>query len=233
MWRADIKRRGRRSARGVTLIELLISTGLLSVVVAGVYLLYTTMQETLARGEMQSDLQQNARVALDRMTQELRMAGYDPQMALPQVASQKFAEIRAAGTNCLSFETYRKDNTTSPPREVSVQVTYYLNGTSLLRRGQDWDDSAGVKAFSAGTTQPLAEAVNQLAFTYYDGYNRLLTPSLPGGCPPGSAALTNLLDASQAAQVRRIGVSLRTRDSRRGVFDEFYTLTSHVALRNR
>ncbi|MBI3085298.1 MAG: prepilin-type N-terminal cleavage/methylation domain-containing protein, partial [candidate division NC10 bacterium] len=60
---------------GFTLVETLIAAALFSVVITGVYVLYTTMQSTLSRGELKSGLQQNARVGLDRMIQEIRMAG--------------------------------------------------------------------------------------------------------------------------------------------------------------
>lgn len=210
-------------------MEVLVATALFSVVMAGVYLLYTTMQGTLTRGEMKSDLHQNARVGLDRMVQELRMAGYDPENALQQVADQPFNEIRAAGGSCLSFVTYRKHGAS----EKSVRVTYSVSDTTLRRREDDWDPAG--KVFSSSATQPLANDVGQLTFTYYDVFNRILKPSgaVAGGCPPGSLPSIQLLDSAQAGQVRRVGVTLRTQESRARVAPESYTLTSHVYLRNR
>ena len=218
------------SSRGFSLLEVLVTTALFSVVLAGVYLLYTTMQETFARGEMQSDLQQNARVGLDRMAQELRMAGYDYQSALAQVASQPFNAIRAAGASCLAFVTTRIHDDGS---ERSVQVTYRLSGTSLERREDDWDPVGRV--FAAPSTQPLAEAVIRLAFTYYDAFSALLQPSgaVTGGCPPGTAPSLSLLDSTQGRQVRRVGIVLQTQETRPRVAPQSYTLTSHVYLRNR
>jgi prepilin-type N-terminal cleavage/methylation domain-containing protein len=222
-----------RRHSGVTLLELLISAALFSLVMGGVYLLYTTMLGTLNRGEMSSDIQQNARVALGRMVQELRMAGYDPQNALGPVTGQRSAELRAAGDNCLSFVTYRIDTETSPATERTVQVTYSLDGTTLRRKGSDWDASAS--AFSGGMTQPLANSVVLLAFTYYDALSQGVIPSgsTMGNCPPGTATLVKLLDVSQIAQIRRIGITVQTRDLQSGIFPESYRLTSHVSLRNR
>ena len=215
--------------RGFTLLEVLITGALFSVVIGGVYLLYTTMQGTLIRGEMKSDLHQNARTGLDRMMQELRMAGYDPQNGLAQVATQKFTALRAAGANCLSFVTYRVEG----GAELSVQVTYAVSGTTLQRSGADWN--AGTNSFSGGSTQPLANSVNLLTFTYYDMLNRILQPSVAaaGGCPPGGAPTIALLDGVQASQVRHIGIALRTLESRPRIPPESYTVTSHVYLRNR
>jgi hypothetical protein len=163
------------------------------------------------------------------MVQELRMAGYDPENALPQVAVQRFNEIRAAGGPCLSFVTYRKHGTS----EKSVRVTYSVSNTVLHRREDDWDPAA--KVFSGSATQPLANTVSQLAFTYYDMFNRILKPSgsIVGGCPPGSLPSIQLLDSAQAGQVRRVGVTLRMLESPARAAPESYTLTSHVYLRNR
>jgi Tfp pilus assembly protein PilW len=229
MWRASGNRGSWRLAPGFSLLEVLVTGALYAVVIAGVYLLYTTMQGTLTRGEMKSDLQQNARVGLDRMVQELRMAGYDPENALGQVAVQRFNEIRAAAGDCLSFVTYRTHNGS----ERTVRVTYSLSAGALRRREEDWVQAS--TTFGPAHTQPVAEAVSQLAFIYYDGFNRIVTPSgaVLGGCPPGSAPSIPLLDTTQAAQVRRVSVTLRTLEARPRVPPESYTLTSHVYLRNR
>ena len=229
MWPASGEAGPRARLRGFSVLEVLVATALFAVVMAGVYSLYVAMQGTFTRGEMKSDLHQNARVGLDRMVQELRMAGYDPENALQQVANQPFNEIRAAGGSCLSFVTYRKHVAS----EKSVRVTYSISGTTLRRQEDDWDPAA--KVFSAASTQPLANAVSQLTFTYYDAFNRILKPSgaVVGGCPSGSAPSIQLLDATQAGQVRRVGVTLRTLESRARVAPESYTLTSHVYLRNR
>src|SRR5512147_2741105 len=140
MWRASGEPGSRARARGFSVPEVLVATALFSVVMAGVYSLYIAMQGTFTRGEMKSDLYQNARVGLDRMVQELRMAGYDPENALQQVAYQRFNEVRAAAASCLSFVTYRKHGAS----EKSVRVTYRVSHTVLQRREDDWDPAAKV-----------------------------------------------------------------------------------------
>ena len=72
------ERPSREACRGMTLVETLIGALIFAFVTAGVYMMYTTMQNTMSRGELMSDLQQNARIGLAQMTQEIRMAGYDP-----------------------------------------------------------------------------------------------------------------------------------------------------------
>jgi prepilin-type N-terminal cleavage/methylation domain-containing protein len=232
-----------RWGRGFTLLETLITTVLFSIVMGGVFLLYTTMQSTLSRGELQTDLQQNARVAMDRMVQEIRMAGYDPSGAIPVVTLQPRAAIRGASSGCLAF--------VAAVGSGSSQISYFLRNESsvsnlldgncpstvkctLRRKEEPWD---GASAFSGGGgAQPLAESVNLLTLTYYDAYNQILTPysTTTQGCPPGATTQSfTQLDYGQMLQIRRVAITLRTRDSRPDVFSQFYTLTDDVRLRNR
>lgn len=237
MWRGPSERTAGPRNRGFTLLEMLVSAALFSLVITGIYMLYTTMLSTMSRGELKSDLQQNARVGLDQMTRELRMAGYDPQVAIPKVALQPKTAIRAASGGCLSFVTYSLDRSTSPATEKSTQITYDLSETTLRRQEDPWD---GTSVFSSGGgAQPLAESMNSLAFTYYDANNNVLTPysfTSTQRCPPtaGAAALAIVqLDYSQLRLIRRVAITLAARDSRPGVLSEFYTLTSDVRLRNK
>jgi hypothetical protein len=229
----------------VTLIETLISSALFAFVIVGVYVLHTTMQTTWSRGEMKTDLQQNARVGLDRLVQELRMAGYDPQGALATVNTAPRTAVRAAGAACLAFVTYNLDRNNVPPTPYSTQVSYYRNADTsvLFRRGEQWNDSSAFTSGGSTKAPPnpvqMATGVQVLSYAYFDIYNAPLVPATVTTtlrCPPAagaSAQAMTLLTADQLAQVRRIVVTLRTRDSRPRVAPEFYTLTTDVRIRNR
>jgi prepilin-type N-terminal cleavage/methylation domain-containing protein len=219
-----------RWGRGFTLLETLITTVLFSIVMGGVFLLYTTMQSTLSRGELMTDLQQNARVAMDRMVQEIRMAGYDPTGIISQVVLPPKSPVRAASSACFSFiaDVYGTG--------AAKQITYDLNGTKLRRREQTWTPGSFDVSCPGNCPQPLAESVNLLTITYYDAYNQILTPYSTNtlGCPPGGTTQTfTQLDYGQMKQIRRVAITLQTRDSRPDVFSQFYTLTNDVRLRNR
>lgn len=224
-----------RTGKGFTLLEVLISTTLFSIVFAGVYLLYATMQGMMSRGELMSDLQQNARVGLDKMVQEIRMAGYDPQGAIPLVALAPNSAIRAASSSCFSFVGYTLLHSTNPPTEKSKQITYSLSGTTMYREEDSWD---GTSAFTAGTAQPQAMVVNSLTFLYYTANNQILVPyswTSTQRCPPtagASAQSAVQLDFWQMRQVKRVVIQIQTRDSRPNVVSEFFTLSSDVFFRN-
>jgi prepilin-type N-terminal cleavage/methylation domain-containing protein len=224
---------------GFSLVEVLVSTALFSLVLASMYLLYTTMLGAMSRGEMFSDLQQNARVGLQRMVQEVRMAGYDPSNAIPLLAPAPQGFIRAATAGCLSFIGYQVD-----PNHASVdltyQISYYLDGTTLRRLAEPWDSSNTTFGASGGA-QPLAENIAALTLTYYDLDNRSIvptgvwasTPQCPSRVPPSPAAAPLLLTANQLAQVYRIGISIKARDTRPRTSLEYFTLDTYVQLRNR
>jgi prepilin-type N-terminal cleavage/methylation domain-containing protein len=62
--------------KGMTLIELLVALGVSGILVAGVYRTFVSQQHTFTVQDQVVDMQQNLRLAINRMTRELRMAGF-------------------------------------------------------------------------------------------------------------------------------------------------------------
>jgi prepilin-type N-terminal cleavage/methylation domain-containing protein len=62
--------------KGVTLIELLIALSISAILIAGIYRAFINQQKTYATQEQVADMQQNVRVAVNRMMREIRMAGF-------------------------------------------------------------------------------------------------------------------------------------------------------------
>jgi len=65
-----------KSTAGVTLIELLIALVISAILVAGIYRVFIHQQRTYRTQEDVADMQQNVRVAINRMIREIRMAGF-------------------------------------------------------------------------------------------------------------------------------------------------------------
>src|SRR5512139_3571070 len=65
-----------RNNRGLTLVEMLVVLVLSSTIVAASYRVMIGGQKVYTVQDQVADMQQNARAALDRMTREVRMAGY-------------------------------------------------------------------------------------------------------------------------------------------------------------
>jgi len=65
-----------KKAEGITLIELLIALVISSILIAGIYRTFIQQQKSYATQEQVADMQQNVRVAINRMMREIRMAGF-------------------------------------------------------------------------------------------------------------------------------------------------------------
>jgi prepilin-type N-terminal cleavage/methylation domain-containing protein len=65
-----------KKSKGVTLIELLIALVISAILIAGIYRTFIQQQKSYATQEQVADMQQNVRVAINRMMREIRMAGF-------------------------------------------------------------------------------------------------------------------------------------------------------------
>ena len=233
----------------MTLVETLIGVLIFAFVTAGVYTMYTTMQNTMSRGELMSDLQQNARIGLAQMVQEIRMAGYDPSGVIPLISTTTppRSAIRSAMPGCFSFVADWQGDGTADQITYTVGTSNTCVSQCLQRRVDNWNSGSMLFSSSSGF-QPLAggtlvnvstfTAVSVLTFTYYDSNNQVLDPStVPAStrqCPPASSAGASVqqLTFDQMRNIRRVAITLKVQGSRPSLFPEFFTLTSDVRLRN-
>jgi prepilin-type N-terminal cleavage/methylation domain-containing protein len=65
-----------KNAKGVTLIELLIALVISAILTGGIYRTFIYQQKSYTIQEQVADMQQNVRVAINRMMREIRMAGF-------------------------------------------------------------------------------------------------------------------------------------------------------------
>jgi len=193
-------------------IEFLIIIAIFSAIVGSLYLMYEASQTTFTRGESKAEVQQIARVAMEMMVTEVRMAGYDPSNAIPSQATVALdctttppqgsgpAAIQVA---CPSYLTFIADVTGDG---ITDKVTYRLSGSQLVRDVSSWASST----WTTPSTSELADVVTSFSFTYYDG----------------SGAVTTTL-----ANIRRIVVTI-TASETAGRREQAFSLTQDVRLRN-
>ena len=213
---------GRRQA-GYSLIETLLGALVFLILLEGVYLLQQTSLDTYARAEDSASMQQTARVALDRMAQDLRMAGYGS----PKLTDQ----VVIATNDTVSIHADMNDG------NGPLYITYSLRdcngnvGTLLYRQ-------ASAASYCGGDT--LASGVSALQFTYFEGQNVPLpypTPSpatyqLDNQAPiAGAGTPTTPAPGSQRDQVRQIKVVL-TMSNNNVLRPQRFTATTEVTLRN-
>ncbi len=147
-----------RNQSGFTLLEMLISSAIFAIVLFAIYTMHITSLDTSIRGVNKIEVQQNARVAKERMAREIRMAGYDPSSAIPLQGSPTAVQVATATTL-----TFIADVTGDG---VSKRVTYQLQGTQLIRESASW--VGGVWTPTPPASSELADSVITLFFIYYD-----------------------------------------------------------------
>lgn len=212
---------------GYTLIELLISTVVLTLLLAG---LYSVLFQSQATFEAQQDamyLRQQARVGINQMITELRMTGFD--------VGSVSDSLPTASSTSVTFVADIDDGDPLPPCDSSYEdatdggaerITYTLDtGDGTLERDVAcWDGSSWTAEFS---DQVMARNVltSQALFRYYDADGNELVD--------GGGGLTG----SQRQQVRSIEITLEIEDtSQVEVVGEdthpTFSITTRARLRN-
>lgn len=217
-----------QGAAGFSLVETLIAAVISSVVLLALYLIYEVNQATFIRGEQQADLQQNARIGMDRLVRELRLAGSDPSGTLTGGPAIPGGQARCSGeppdtpraienaeVRCVRFYA-----DVDPEGSLATErVEYSYDAASRQLRRRLWTSAGG----SAGA-QPLAERVSAFTFAYYDG---------AGACLGGACATPpQPVPADSLDSIRRISVTLTTQDTVTRTVLQPFTLRAEVLPRN-
>jgi type IV pilus assembly protein PilW len=217
----------RRNQTGFSVIEAIVSMALFLIVMTAVLSAYTPSRLIHARGEVRTDVQQNARLGMAEMSRQIRMAGYFPENfsdAPPSPALQD--PILIATDQFLAIHGAADGGT------VTAAFAFCRDG-NVLRRTQGPIDED--EPFECTGGDVLAENVTALRFTYYDE-DGAPVPDPPGApyalddIEPGSAP--DLDDTTVRATVRRVVVALTVEaDSPQGGVQSYH-LVSDAWLRN-
>jgi prepilin-type N-terminal cleavage/methylation domain-containing protein len=168
-----------RDQRGFTLTELLVACALVGVVMAGLYSMLQSGQQTYLTGTNQVEAQQALRLALLRMTNEIRDAGYCPTCGTGNPAITSFDAITAQSSTSFTVQNdwngtwdgttgiftggtvphvVLNSDGTSTTTNRGEQVTYTFSSGNLTRR------EIGIDA----TPVVIASGISSLTFTYLD-----------------------------------------------------------------
>jgi len=151
--------------QGFTLVEVIVAMALGLVILTGIYNLLTHTSKAYRVQDRVVEMQQNARTAMDIMTRELKMAGYDPL----GIAN---ARIVSADDDSIRFtlditSTYSGDAPDGDTLDANEDITYELYTPS------DGIQKLG-RAPHGGTFQPIAEHIQSLQFAYRNENGTLL-----------------------------------------------------------
>lgn len=138
---------------GFTLIELLIAMAISTIVLGAVVSTFVIQQKSYAVQEQITEMVQTARAAMDMMSREIRMAGYDPKGA-------GFYGVPYSASQLQILADLRGDNAGDPPDgytdDSNENITYaYYDATDQIKRKT-----------GGGYFQPFAENIQTFSFVY-------------------------------------------------------------------
>ncbi len=168
--------------RGSTLIELLIAAVISSILIAALYRTFISQQKTYNVQEQVVDMQQNVRVAVNRMMTEIRMAGFGSLSTVLALSGgvNGFTQAIVPGSNSITIvgglKQIRRDN--GDPITVSSS-----SGTQvILNYATDDFDGAAHKFISIGGFDSNA-VQSRSGATLTLERSRNLTLTVPAGTP--------------------------------------------------
>ncbi len=234
---------------GFTLVELLIASTIAVLILLGIYMVYDIGSTTFLRTERRSDMQQNARAALDTLARQIRVAGYvQPNPAYPPGLPRDPIVIATATALVIRGDVRVANPALLAPVDTIFGVTLVPTGgcgspPCLMTHVPE---TSGTNVYSIGTASlPLAFGITSVAFTYFNNANAQLLPvpldAVNVGAFPDGPLAPDPLPGPKAARnaVRRIVVTLTASDSPLAFagpgspgFERDYTVTQEIWIRN-
>lgn len=253
----NIRRHGRTDQRGFTLAELLVVIAVIGVIMIGILTLLMTGNQSYLTGANQAEAQAAARAALERVTLDMREAGYGPltdqNCNPPTPPAFCFNAVTGpggvGGPTATSFTLQSDWNGSGAIQPgVVVQVPYCVGGpcppaaftnvnrgeqiTYSLAGGNLQRQESGVDA----QAQILITAVQQVARGLDCGGALIANPALFQYCDANGQAVAN--PGATPEQIRMIVVNMRV-----GVQNQppaiwqagavSVTMSDRIRLRNR
>jgi type IV pilus assembly protein PilW len=192
---------------GFTLIELLIAMTIGLIILTALSSTFLMQRKIYDVQEQIVEMVQTARAAMDMMTREIRMAGYDP-------TGSANATIVSTTSSSINFTLDKTDDAETGPSDGDTgdsneNITYSLYTEDSIQK-------LGRKSNVGANNQPVAEHVQSLEFQYWDKNGVLLATPVP------------------VADVRRIEVAIEVRTAKP---DSDYTpnggYRTYTTFRNR
>lgn len=180
-------RDARARARGLTLLEVMISVAVLTMISVLIYGAFATINKGKQTAEQLSDRYRLARLAMDRMARELQTAYLSAHVAAtPQQVTRTtafFGTARRVDFNAFAHRRLQKDAHESDQCELSYFTTSNLKKTTqtdLVRREQAIPDENPGKG---GVVQILVDDVDTFAVRYLDPLSGLWTETWDSTSP--------------------------------------------------
>ncbi len=234
----------RKEEEGFTVVEVLVASMIFAIVLLPVFHMYSTSRVTYAKGEVKISMQQNARAALELISRELRMIGYDPNHIIPLLgagttpATTQRAIQSATATGIRFIADVNSPVGTGPDGWGDMlEYTYDPACQQIRRKLWVWDPPPGPPPdFVAPPADngcleppPIAEQLDPAFATvfryfYYDAAE--MNPSLKFKELASPIAVADLM------RIQRVLIQVETEDEALFAGTHDFRLVSDVRLRN-
>ena len=93
-----------KQQRGFSLVEVMVATAILVVVLVGILMLYDRANRVFKSGNEAAEMQQNLRIAYERLVSDVRMAGFDySRGGVPSAGQSRIPAAFCSRIDCSSF----------------------------------------------------------------------------------------------------------------------------------
>ena len=154
----------KRGEQGFTFVEVLIAMAIGGLLLGAVISTFVMQSKSYDVQEQMTEVVQTARAAMDMISREVRMAGYDP-------VGAGFDGIPYHGAQLQLLADLRGANSTDPPdgdtNDPNENIIYAYDAGNLQ-----------IDRNTGGGNQPFAENIEAFTFAYLDG----------DGCPTTTTA---------------------------------------------
>ena len=156
-------------ASGFTLMELLVAMSIGLVVLGAVAKTFTVQSRQNTAEEQISQMQQNARAALDLMVREIQMAKYDP--AGTAFPAGTYGVTYSASQLEIKADVFDENGTISTSSGSLEDITYARDATNNYI----------TRKLGSGSAEIVADNITDFTFNYYDANGSAVTSSANSG----------------------------------------------------
>ncbi|GEM_PF-3410296 len=202
-----------RDKKGFTLVEIMVAMLIAAILIAAIYEVFLSDYKAFVSHNLILDTHQEEKMALEFMTREIQLIGYDAE------TSPVTADIITAKEDKIQFEEYNSLNST----RAKILYEYKPADDKVIRRMNLYDASSS--SWIPGTDETIIDNVSTFKITYYSGDNVKIS------FDPSSGEIT----AADLPNVRRMDVNLKVKTAKKDPIRRKYLtrdLSTSIYVRN-
>ncbi len=187
-------RQGFNRARGFSLLEVLVAMSVFSIVLFAIYTTFESGMGTYAKGDLKADIHQNARVAMELMVRDIRLAGFFPENFPAIIPGGPGPGCPGPPPSFIGISTATATQITLcgdvDGDDSSELVTYTwfgdTNGDTIVDPGENEIRRQVTDNTGPQPAEVVAVLMSAFQVSYFDRLNNVINPA-PGACAANAA----------------------------------------------